>query len=414
MPSSESITEAQLSSLDATDCYASVWQEILAKQLQEESKIAANLWGGRGKGGRGLARRTIQPKDVVLENVHMQYIHGDVILDGATIKLLNNHVYSLVGKNGCGKSTLLSRMHSQKIPGWSTQWTSLYIPPSLPTEYTHLTPLQVVKKFFERCRNESRTAVESRIKEVEDEIDILVEEEQEKMELLCEEISHLEDASNLDQDYLERSNISEFLQELDIDPHHACADLSSCKQKEVLLLVASICCSFTNLLLLDEPTSNLDIAGLLRLRRLIEQSTATIVMVSHDVDLINDVSTDIIDMQAKKLWYYPGNYDSYRLMKEQKEKHNLNQSMVMEKKREQLRSTLQHLKERPTSKRKGGSKKKAKAIASHRKKMEWHDQTMKTLDSSAILPERAGLTAIQRLKLAEIMKNNPDKAVQFA
>ena len=169
-----------------------------------------------------------------------------------------------------------------------------------------------------------------------------------------------------------------------------------------------------NLLLLDEPARNLEVVGLLRLRRQIESTNATILMVSHDVDLINDVCTDIIDLHARHLHYYPGNYDSYRLMKEQRATHALQQSRAMEKKNNKLKSTLQHLKEQPVSKRKGGAKKKAKAIASHRKKMEWHQDSMNALDNSVdVLPERKGLTAAQRLKLAETIKETPDKAVQF-
>ena len=137
-------------------------------------------------------------------------------------------------------------------------------------------------------------------------------------------------------------------------------------------------------------------------------------MVSHDVDLINDVCTDIIDLHARNLFYYPGNYDSYRLMKEQRASHALQQSRAMEKKKDKLKSTLQDLKEQPVSKRKGGAKKKAKAIASQRKKMEWHQDSMKAFDSSLdVLPDRKGLTTAQRLKLAETIKEKPDKAVQF-
>ncbi|KAL3916568.1 MAG: hypothetical protein SGILL_005116 [Bacillariaceae sp.] len=108
------------------------------------------------------------------------------------------------------------------------------------------------------------------------------------------------------------------------------------------------------------------------------------------------------------------NYDSYRLMKEQKATHALQQSLVMEKKKDKLKNTLQHLKEQPVSKRKGSSKKKAKAIASHRKKMDWHQDSMGKLDSCLdVLPERKGLTTAQRLKLAQTIKEMPDKAVQL-
>ena len=118
-----------------------------------------------------------------------------------------------------------------------------------------------------------------------------------------------------------------------LDNVESCKDLSRGQRKYVLLCVIMIC-SFPNLLLLDEPASGLDVFGLIQLRRIIEGATATVVLVSHDVDLINDVATDIITMEGQNLQYYPGNYDSYRLMKDQQGLHELRQSVAMEKKKD--------------------------------------------------------------------------------
>ncbi|MGK3745248.1 MAG: ATPase subunit of ABC transporter with duplicated ATPase domains [Bacillariaceae sp.] len=414
--SSEAVTRAQLSSLDDTDCYASVWEQILSKQRRTGQ--STHIWGGKGKGGRGLGRRTIQPNDVVVEDVRLQYLFGDAcLLESATIKLLHNHIYCLLGRNGSGKSTLLKKMHSQMIPGWSVQWSTLYVPPKLPSEYSQLTPIQVLTKYVDECKRNSRLATESLISELENRMDCLdLENEEDEMEHLCEELSMLED--NLDfEDSSLKEQIPDFFRELGFDHEKPCEELSPGQQKEVILCAASVCCSFTNLILLDEPTNDLDVHGLIRLRQLINDNLArstTVVMVSHDVDLINDVATDIIDMHAKKLWYYPGNYDSYRLMKDQKGTHQLNQSLAMEKKADQLKSSLQNLKEKPTPKRKGGANKKAKSVANHRKKIERHEKSMNTADSSSIIStEGKNLTAAQQLKLAKITKCVPDKAVQF-
>jgi ATPase subunit of ABC transporter with duplicated ATPase domains len=416
MSGSEATAKVQLSSLDDTDCYASVWEQILAKQRDGKAS-KSTLWGGKGKGGRGLARRTIQPHNIVLEDIRLQYLLGDTCLEGATIKLLHNHVYCLVGRNGCGKSTLLKRMHSQRIPGWSIQWSSLYIPPNLPLEYLPLTPMQVVTKYFEECKRDSRLATESQISELEARMDSLdLEQEQDKMESLCEELSALEDNLTFEDSLLKQEQMDLF-RDFGIDNEKPCDELPPIQQKEILLCAACICCRFTNLLLLDEPTNDLDVHGLIRLRQLINDNfvrSTTVMMVSHDVDLINDVATDIIDMCAKKLWYFPGNFDSYRLVKNQKEAHYLKQSQAMEKKNGQLQTSLQNLKERPVPKRKGGAKKKAKAVSSQRKKIERHQKSMKTIDSLTEVPtERKGLTVAQRLKLAEVTKSVPDKAVQF-
>eukprot|EP00526_Cylindrotheca_closterium_P029395 CAMPEP_0113659756 /NCGR_PEP_ID=MMETSP0017_2-20120614/32533_1 /TAXON_ID=2856 /ORGANISM="Cylindrotheca closterium" /LENGTH=657 /DNA_ID=CAMNT_0000574339 /DNA_START=195 /DNA_END=2165 /DNA_ORIENTATION=- /assembly_acc=CAM_ASM_000147 len=417
MPSSSEITQAQQTSLDDTDCYASVWGEILAEQQQQEDAPTnkSGLWGGRGKGGRGLARRTVQPNNVVLDNVRLQYLKGAPFLEGATIKLLHGHVYSLIGKNGCGKSSLLKRMDAQKIPGWSTSWSSIYIPPELPPSLLSKNPVEVILQYYDETNKSASASTEKRLEELSEQIDQLnLDEEQDKMEALCEEMSLLEEQLQSDQSSVEHQ-AKEALHDFGIrddDTTRSCEELSRGQRKRVLLTVAWVC-SFTNLLLLDEPTDNLDILGLIQLRRLIEMSPATVVLVSHDIDLINDVATDIIDVNMKKLSYYPGNYDSFRLMRNQQEMHDIQQSIKMEKKRDKLKTTLQHLKDKPVPKR-GGTKKKAKAVAAQRKKLNKHESLEKSLNTSAnVPPPRKGLTATQRLKLAETLKIVPDKEVQF-
>jgi len=192
--------------------------------------------------------------------------------------------------------------------------------------------------------------------------------------------------------------------------------MSPGQQKRLLLAVAMLLGSQTNLLLLDEPTAHLDVFGLIQLREILESCPATVVLISHDVDFLNDVATDIIEMNDQKLWYYPGNYDNYRIMKEQQGMHELRQSAALEKKRGQIVATIQHLKEQPVPKH-GGSKKKAKAISAYKTKLDRHEQLEKTIvastTNSSLVPVRKGLSAQQRLKLAESSKRIPEKAVQF-
>lgn len=419
MPRSSDIAQAQSTALDDTDCYASVWEEILDKQRKEELPAGSvGLWGGRGKGGRGLARRTIQPKNIVVHDVNLQYLLGDICLQGANLKLLDNHVYAMIGKNGCGKSTLLQRMHDQKIPGWSIAWSTLYIPSVFPQELRDKSPLQVVLHYYDMAQQGSTASTTIRIQELEEQLELIdADEEQEKLESICEELSILEDQLQSDQSSsIKEQQARDALAEFGIidtdDQNMPCNHLSRGQRKRVSLAIAWVC-SFVNLVLLDEPTDHLDVLGLVQLRRMIEVTTSTVVLVSHDVDLINDVATDIIEMKFNKLEYYPGNYDSYRLMKSQRETHELRHCVNLEKKKEKLKDTLQHLKQKPKPKH-GGSKKKSKAVSSQRKKLERHELVEQAANATSTMStSRKGLTAAQRLKLTELLKTVPDKTVQF-
>ncbi len=66
-----------------------------------------------------------------------------------------------------------------------------------------------------------------------------------------------------------------------------------------------------NLLLLDEPTTHLDIASIDALIRALEDYEGTLLFVSHDVHFIKALARHVLHINAGKLTPYAGNYDYY-------------------------------------------------------------------------------------------------------
>ncbi|KAJ1305703.1 hypothetical protein OPQ81_010438 [Rhizoctonia solani] len=67
-----------------------------------------------------------------------------------------------------------------------------------------------------------------------------------------------------------------------------------------------------DLLMLDEPTNHLDRASVKWLEDyLIAHEKVTVLIVSHDSGFLDNVTTDIIHYEAKKLVYYPGNLSKF-------------------------------------------------------------------------------------------------------
>lgn len=66
-----------------------------------------------------------------------------------------------------------------------------------------------------------------------------------------------------------------------------------------------------SLLLLDDPTAHLDLEACVWLEEYLKKWDKTLILVSHSMDFLNGVCTNMIDMRDKQLIYYGGNYDSY-------------------------------------------------------------------------------------------------------
>jgi ATP-binding cassette subfamily F protein 3 len=66
-----------------------------------------------------------------------------------------------------------------------------------------------------------------------------------------------------------------------------------------------------DLLILDEPSNHLDLEAQLWLTEHLRRFGNTLLMVSHDRDLLNDVCDHIVHIEQQKLVTYSGNYDTF-------------------------------------------------------------------------------------------------------
>ncbi|MBO7236528.1 MAG: ATP-binding cassette domain-containing protein, partial [Kiritimatiellae bacterium] len=66
-----------------------------------------------------------------------------------------------------------------------------------------------------------------------------------------------------------------------------------------------------NFLLLDEPTTHLDLDGRRMLQKALKKYQGTIFLVSHDIDFVRDVATSVLEITPNGIRSYPGGYDYY-------------------------------------------------------------------------------------------------------
>ncbi|MEM1038971.1 MAG: ABC-F family ATP-binding cassette domain-containing protein [Pseudomonadota bacterium] len=88
-----------------------------------------------------------------------------------------------------------------------------------------------------------------------------------------------------------------------------CSDFSGGWRMRVAL--AAVLFSEPDLLLLDEPTNYLDLEGTLWLENYIARYRHTVIIISHDRDLLNTCCNTIVHLEHRKLTSYKGNYDFF-------------------------------------------------------------------------------------------------------
>ena len=101
--------------------------------------------------------------------------------------------------------------------------------------------------------------------------------------------------------------------------------------------LAAVLFSAPDLLLLDEPTNYLDLEGTLWLVDYLQSYQGTILVISHDRDLLDAVADHILHLDQAKLTLWRGNYSSFE--KQRREQQAI--QVKLQKKQEDQRKHLQ-------------------------------------------------------------------------
>ncbi len=221
-------------------------------------------------------------------------IGGRVLLERASLSLPAGHHAGLVGRNGTGKSTLL------KLIAGELHADSGEI--GLPNG-TRLGMLA----------QEAPDGPESLI-------DTVLKADRERTALLAE-AEHATDPHRIADIHTRLADIqahraparaAAILHGLGFDAEQQlrpCRDFSGGWRMRVAL--AAVLFSEPDLLLLDEPTNHLDLEATLWLEDFLRKYPRTVLLVSHDRDLLNKVVDKIVHLEMRKLTVYSGGYDTF-------------------------------------------------------------------------------------------------------
>lgn len=248
---------------------------------------------------------------------------------------------ALVGINGTGKSTLLKILAEIVIPnkGKVVKEKGLRIG-YLPQE-PDFSDLKTINDFIFSADNEQQQL----IKEYEQ----LIENEDvssKKFLDITEKLTALNawEYENNIKTILSRFQINNFEQHIE--------SLSGGQKKRLAL--AKLLIDEPDIYILDEPTNHLDIETIEWLEKLLTSGSKTVLLVSHDRYFLDNICTEIRELDKGQVYLYKGNY-AYFL--EKKAEREANEILAADKARNLWRKELEWMRRQPQAR---GTKAKAR------------------------------------------------------
>jgi ATPase subunit of ABC transporter with duplicated ATPase domains len=235
-----------------------------------------------------------------VQNVELSF-GGRKLFSEVNLEFTKGNCYGIIGANGAGKTTFLKVLTGEIEPSSGSVWLA---------PNCRMSILKQNQNAFDNYK-----VIDAVISGHERLSKIILEKE----ELYCVEdfteaigmrLAELEgEFAELD-GWNAEANAETLLTGLGITSqyfHKFMRDLDP-KQKVKVLLAQAL---FGNpeVLLLDEPTNNLDPISARWLESFLLNFENTVLVVSHDRHFLNDVCTDICDVEYGRISMYPGNYD---------------------------------------------------------------------------------------------------------
>ena len=194
-----------------------------------------------------------------------------ILLHNTKMKLKRGRNYGLLGKNDSGKTTLMRSIANNQVEGFpdTTQVRTVFVEADIQGEQSHLSCVDYV----------------------------LADEKIQALAIDKEEVTKV------------LATVG-FTPEGKAKPFHAVSTLSGGWRMKLALARAML--QKADILLLDEPTNHLDVINVAWVKNYLNSlKDVTSIFVSHDVGLLNDCCSEIIQIENLKLYQFKGNLDEF-------------------------------------------------------------------------------------------------------
>ena len=244
--------------------------------------------------------------DLVIKNLAGGFAHR-TLFDSLDLTVAPGDVVGVVGANGAGKTTLLRILAGDLDPleGLVSTAPKDAFVGWLPQEHERV-PGETVGHYVAR-----RTGAAAATAEMERAATALGAGEHSRTaeDAYAHSLDHWQASGAPDLDERLPPVLAEL--GLDVDPRALMTSLSGGQAARAAL--AALLLSRFDVVLLDEPTNDLDLAGLQRLEGFVRGLRSGVVLVSHDREFLSRVVTRIVelDLAQRRVSVYDGGYDAF-------------------------------------------------------------------------------------------------------
>ena len=241
---------------------------------------------------------------IVLTDAKLAFGHVDLLANTA-FSLESGERVGLIGRNGTGKSSLLKILAGiEKMDDGLLQYQQglriAYVPQE-PIFEAEETVFDAVSQGVSQAKALREEYEALSVGEWDDASHHRLDEVQSQLEAIS--------GWNWEQ------RVHETLDRLHLDADLKISALSGGTKKRVALARALV--EMPDVLLLDEPTNHLDLDSISWLEGLLKEYTGSVILITHDRAFLDNVSTQIVELDRGILRSYPGNFSAYEVLKEQ-------------------------------------------------------------------------------------------------
>ena len=277
-----------------------------------------------------------------LNHVDLRFGPQEVLKD-VTWAIQEGECWGVIGRNGAGKSTVFKLLLGQLEADGGTVVKPTkergirmghYAQDLVPdTQGSVLEEALAAFGDVEKLQHEMRE-LEHRMGEAGADLDLVME----RYQKVTEAFEHLDG-------FTIRARAESILQSLGFstaDFERPVETLSGGQKSRVMLAKAIL--QGQDLLLLDEPTNHLDLPSLRWLEGFIQDTDATVAVISHDRYFLDKIATEILELELGRSRAYDGNYSEFMEKKEQElellERHYEQQQAYIKNQEEYIRRNI--------------------------------------------------------------------------